>query len=169
VYSPFVRHYNTPFTRPSLEFYTISNQVGLLLHRTYIPRSRFMKMLVSPVLLLVAGLLAVFGSGGGATNPSNTRLLTSITLSPATADAQTFPNGQVQFSAVGHFNTMPAIVDPFHPSSWLSTSGNVATVDQNGLAQCVPGASGTVQIQGIAPMGPGDSPATRGIATLTCP
>ena len=128
-----------------------------------------MKMPDTPVLLLVAGLLILLGSGCGATNPSNPRVLTEITLSPATADAQSFPNGQVQFSAVGHFNTMPNIVNPFHPSSWLSTSGNVATVDQNGLAQCVPGATGMVQIQGIAPIGPGDAPLTRGIATLTCP
>lgn len=128
-----------------------------------------MKMLSSPSLLLIAGMLMLFGSGCGATNPSSPRLLTAITLSPAAADAQDFPNGQVQFSAIGHFNTMPTAVNPFHPSSWLSTSGNIATVDQNGLAQCVPGAAGTVQIEGIAPMGPGDAPATRGIATLTCP
>lgn len=128
-----------------------------------------MKVLNTPVLLLVAGLI-LLGSGCGAATHSNPRVLTAITLSPATADAQA---GQVQFSAVGHYNAMPTTVTPFSPTSWLSSDGNIASVDQSGLAQCVSGAVGTVQISGIAPKsGPGSGAmavAVRGTATLTCP
>jgi len=134
-----------------------------------------MKTLKSSVLLAVAGLLLLAGSGCGATNPSNPRLLTGITLSPATADAQSFPNGQVQFSAVAHYNAAPTTVNPFSPTSWLSTDGNIATVDQSGLAQCVRGAVGSADIQGIEPIsGPGSgatpaAPLVRGTAVLMCP
>ena len=127
------------------------------------------------MLLSAAGLLILAGSGCGATNPSNPRQLTGITLSPATADAQSFPNGQVQFSAVAHYNAAPTTVNPFSPTSWLSTDGNIATVDQSGLAQCVPGAVGSADIQGIAPIsGPGSgatpaAPLVRGTAVLMCP
>ena len=133
-------------------------------------------MLSSSLLLSFAGLLVLAGSGCGAANPSNPRLLTAITLSPATADARSFPNGQVQFGAVAHYNAAPTTVNPFSPTSWLSTDGNIATVDKSGVAQCVSGAVGTVQIQGIAPIsGPGSgamtpaAPIVRGTATLTCP
>jgi len=134
-----------------------------------------MKTLNSLVLLSAAGLLILAGSGCGATNPSNPRLLIGITLSPATADAQSFPNGQVQFSAVAHYNAAPTTVNPFSPTSWLSTDGNIATVDQSGLAQCVRGAVGSADIQGIAPIsGPGSgatpaAPLVRGTAVLMCP
>jgi hypothetical protein len=154
-------------------FYKIGNHEGSFLHRTNIKRRSDMKMLNSSLLLSFAGLLILICSSCGATTPSNPRLLTAITLSPATADAQSFPTGQVQFSAVAHYNAAPTTVNPFSPTSWLSTDGNIATVDQSGLAQCVSGAVGTVQIQGIAPKsGPGSgamAPAVRGTATLTCP
>jgi hypothetical protein len=108
------------------------------------------------------------------------RVLQSMTVSPATADAQNFANGQVQFSATGTFSKPPSpAAVPFvapYSGSWLAdtsvvtlvgTSGNTATF------QCVAGASGTITITAIASSnsanGPAMSTAVTGTATLTCP
>jgi hypothetical protein len=118
-----------------------------------------MKNLGPSILLL---LLAVETAACGAGSP---RTLQSVTVSPLTADAQNFPNGQVQFTATGVFNRAPMRVTPF-PVAWLTSSPSIATIDSNsGLAQCVPGQSGTVTIEvGVA----GDGPLIH-VATLTCP
>jgi hypothetical protein len=96
--------------------------------------------------------LIIFGIVGC----GSSRQLQSVTLSPATADAQNFPNGQVQFTATGTYSSSPSPVQLTSQAvTWCvgSTSGlcvgNInpgATLDQNGLAQCVPGFAGTVTI-----------------------
>jgi hypothetical protein len=55
-------------------------------------------------------LLATFAvaSVGGSMNSTQNRVLQSMTVSPASADAQTFPQGQVQFTATGTFSQAPA-------------------------------------------------------------
>ena len=106
----------------------------------------------SSFVLLFFGML---GCGNG-------RQLQGVKLSPATADAQNFPNGQVSFTATGTYNQPPSPVqltskDILWCSGGIGSSGSTtgqcvgnanpgATVDQNGLAQCSPMFVGTVTI-----------------------
>jgi hypothetical protein len=67
-----------------------------------------------------------------------------MTISPAVADAQAFPGGEVQFSATGRFSKPPSpAVVPFqdpHSGSWLISNPSVALIDpSSGSAQCMPG------------------------------
>ena len=120
------------------------------------------------VLCLVAAT-----TGCGSSRP---RMLVSVIATPATADAQNFPNGKVQFTPTGIFNKTPTRVTPLPACStitsadacitaWSVSLNTIATIDQNGLAQCVSGQSGTATIQVALA---GDGPSMR-VATLTCP
>jgi hypothetical protein len=113
-----------------------------------------------PLFLLL--LLALQTVGCGSSTP---RSLQSVTASPTTADAMNFPNGQVQFTATGIFNRPPTRVTPY-PVAWATSQASVATIgNTNGLAQCIPGQTGTVTIEvGVA----GDGPLVQ-VATLMCP
>ena len=133
------------------------------------------KQVVLPALVLVAVLVSVeTGCGSSATT---NRILNSIAVTPPAADAQNFPSGQVQFVATGSFSKPPSpAVVPFiapYSGSWLSSNPNIATVNQSGVAQCVPGTSGAVTVTAIASSNsaPGGamSTAVSGTATLTCP
>jgi hypothetical protein len=115
----------------------------------------------------------------------SSRQLQSVTLSPASADAHNFPNGQVLFTATGSFNKPPSPVQLTSKDvNWCAGSGsgmcvgNInpgVTVDQNGLAQCVPGFTGTATIlAGTMPsamMNPdvGSQLKIFGVARLICP
>jgi hypothetical protein len=118
----------------------------------------------------------IFTASCGSSSTQN-RVLTSMSVTPASADASNFANGQVQFTATGTFTMPPSPAPvPFaapYSGSWLSSDSNVATITQQGLAQCVSGASGSVTITGIASSnsahGTQMSTAVRGTATLTCP
>jgi hypothetical protein len=125
-----------------------------------------LKLLCAPLLL--AGIELVAGGCGNA----SPRLLQSVSVTPAQADAQTFPNGQVQFTAVGIYSQPPSPSPIPQPGWWLSDS-NLATISQGGLAQCNPGASGalTVKASTSAPCsGTGCTAALlSGTAQLTCP
>jgi hypothetical protein len=128
------------------------------------------------VCLLAA--FAVTGIGCGSMNSMSNRVLQSMVVSPATADAQNSPSGQVQFSAMGTFSKAPSPAPvPFvapYSGSWATSDLNVATIDQHGLAMCLGGASGTVTITAIASSNAGvgtqnTSTAVSGTAKLTCP
>src|SRR5438876_8921224 len=85
---------------------------------------------------------------------STRRVLQSIDVAPTTANAQDFASGQVQFVATGKFSQPPSpapvtFVAPYS-GSWSSSNTNVATINQNGMAQCLPVASGPVTITAIA-------------------
>jgi hypothetical protein len=112
------------------------------------------------------------------------RQLQTVTLNPTAADAHNFPNGQVSFAATGAFSKPPS---PVHLTgndvSWCvgtsggACAGNIAVgaiVDQNGVAQCMTGFSGTVTV--LAGTGgttsmpdTGSQLKIFGAATLTCP
>jgi len=137
--------------------------------------TRFASFFARPVLLLA--LLAIAGCG-------SRRQLQSVTVSPATADAQSFANCQVPFKATGTFSKPPS---PAQLTSqdvlWCAGSnngvcdGNInsgVNVDQTGVAQCNSGFVGTVTIlagrvttMGIADAGGQLKP--FGAAQLTCP
>lgn len=56
--------------------------------------------------LLIAGIELLTGGCGNTSAPS--RLLQSVSVTPAVANAQTFSNGQVQFTAVGTYSQPPS-------------------------------------------------------------
>jgi len=108
--------------------------------------------------------------------------LTSVNVSPAVADARNFPNGQVQFTASATYSgsSHPVTVNNL---SWCvgSSSGrcngniaSAATVNSNGVAQCLSGESGTVMViagtGGVMTMpDTGHQFTVFGTAQLTCP
>ena len=133
--------------------------------------SRFNRMaLCLPLLALPAAL----GCGNNK--------LTSVSITPATADAQNFPGGKVQFTAVGTFSGSSKPV-PLTNITWCvgsssgACNGNIAsaaTIDGNGLAQCTGLLRGTATILAGAghSMGLPDGGAQLdvfGTAQLTCP
>jgi hypothetical protein len=116
-------------------------------------------------------------NGCGMNSMSSNRVLQSMTVSPAIANAASSPDGKVQFKAAGTFSKPPSpdvvtFVAPYS-GSWEVSNPAVATISQSGLAQCVAGASGAVDVIAIASAnsaGPGAmSIAVRGMAKLTCP
>jgi hypothetical protein len=127
--------------------------------------------------LLLTVVLLSLGCG-------SSRELTSISVSPATADAQKFPNGQVQFTATGTFSKAPITVTPLsvtwcpQATCGVGTPANVGiTIDGNGLAQCESTFSGTVTIVAEAPSNSGAvimpmsgmNGMVSGTAQMTCP
>ncbi|HYM74401.1 MAG TPA: hypothetical protein VE377_00360 [Candidatus Dormibacteraeota bacterium] len=126
-----------------------------------------------------------------ATGCGSSRQLQSVTLSPPAADAKNFPNGQVPFVANGVFSGSSTPVpltskditwcyggpaNLANPTAGIC-AGNIAqlaTVDQNGVAQCTAQFQGSVIILAGTPtmtMMPDAGPQLRvfGSATLTCP
>jgi hypothetical protein len=111
--------------------------------------------------------------------PSNRQLM-SITVSPATVDAQ---GQQVQFTATGHWSASPLTTTP-QSAGWGVCQNNApstaVTVSSSGLAQCANGAKGTYMVFAADP--PLGAPANcnaitacgggcqiSGAAQLTCP
>jgi hypothetical protein len=112
---------------------------------------------------------------------NSNRVLQSMTITPTTADARDFSNGQVQFTATGNFSKPPSpaqvtFVAPYS-GQWSfadANSANIATISSNGLAQCISGASGTATVLATASANSGvgmenTSVARTASATLTCP
>jgi hypothetical protein len=128
-------------------------------------------------LVLLTAILGPALNGCGMNSMTPNRVLQSMTVSPAIADAARSPDGKVQFMASGTFSRPPSpdvvtFVAPYS-GSWAVSNLAVATISPSGLAQCVAGASGTVNVIAIASAnsaGPGAmSIAVRGTAKLTCP
>lgn len=134
-------------------------------------------------LLATLGLLslAVAAISCGSTNPNQVRVLLSIQVTPATADAQNFPNSQVLYSANGTFNEQPfnVLVPSTAPYSVAfsvapnSSNQAIATVvtqkDGTAAVQCVAGMSGTVEVGAVAFANNGTTTTVSGIAQITCP
>jgi len=143
------------------------------------------------VLLGVAGCITL----ACGSSPSGPRLIQSLTLSPASADAQNYPNGKVAFVATGHYNSAPLTVTPL-PANWgaeseqlwngvltYGSADGAVVVDANGVAQCGAGASGTYAVVAWVIQDPGlqggcgsqnsigepGCDVVQGIAQLTCP
>lgn len=109
-------------------------------------------------------LAALFLSSCGSNSP--------ISVSPASADAQNFPNGIVQFKASGV--TSPTWCIGTANGRCNGNIASIATVDINGQAQCLAGHSGTVTVlagTGGRAMNPdgGMQFSHFGSAQLTCP
>ena len=127
--------------------------------------------------ILLASVLATLSTTGCGSSGVN-RVLESIQVTPASADAQTFANGDVQFTATGKFSRPPSpapvtFTAPYS-GSWLVSDPTIASITQNGVAQCAPGASGIVTVTAIASTNSCHSTgctstAVSGTAKLTCP
>jgi hypothetical protein len=100
------------------------------------------------VLVVAAAITLACGS-------SSSHIPQTVTVSPATADAQDFPDGQVQFTATAYYNTMPTPVNNAS-ATWTacvttnSQPTNGVTINTSGLAQCS-GGSGTYMIDAFVP------------------
>ena len=141
--------------------------------------------LASFSFLLVLAIAITFACGSpaalnckSAPTASNDSMPKSITLCPSIADAKDYPNGQVQFTAVGSFATSPSPA-LLKAQVWGACQNNNPTtavsISNVGLAQCESGASGTYSVfasdmtncLAIGPCGTGCL--VSGYAKLTCP
>jgi hypothetical protein len=131
------------------------------------------------LLILAAAITLACGS-------SASRTLQSVSVSPPSADAQDFPNGQVTFTATGYYSKSPSQVSPL-TATWGACYQQAATtaitVSSSGVAQCMPGASGTYTVWAFdtKPTAPGTANCNAetecgggcgrvtGTAQLTCP
>ena len=116
----------------------------------------------------------------------SSRKIQSITVSPASAHAQSYPTGQVPFVATGYYNSAPMSVTPLQ-ANWGAALNNLpangaVTVNSNGMAQCNAGASGTytigawinLPVKGTPPcpsfpFGSSSCSVVLGTAQLACP
>jgi len=130
-------------------------------------------------LFLILLTLSLFGLGCG-----GSRDLQSVTILPAAANAQNFPNGKVAFTATGTFSKPPSPekLTGMDVSWCVGDSqgrcvGNInpgITVDSNGVASCVGTFSGTATVLAgktksvMMPDG-GSQKGVFGSAQLTCP
>ena len=138
------------------------------------------KYRIFAAIFLAGVALQALGCGSGSMMNSN-RVLQSMTISPAMADAQNFANGRVQFTATGVFNKPPSpqqvtFQPPFSGGWSLTATGAqpVATMSATGLAQCVPGAVGTETVVASASANAAMGTGATGVmvqasTTLTCP
>lgn len=133
-------------------------------------------------LLLPACLVLSCGMKSPGQDP-----LQSITLSPASADAQDYPNGQVPFVATGYYADPTRKVTPlsafwgtcYQASPTQEAPTNAVTVTQAGVAQCTAGAVGTYtvwandppysNVECLAITACGGGCFVAGTAQLTCP
>lgn len=117
---------------------------------------------------------------------SGTRQLQSLMVTPSAADAQKFPNSQVQFMVTAAFNMAPmsamspevrwSIGSPFATPMPMAMSAGQPSVSANGVAQCN-GFVGIATIEATAPADPSMTISqmnvmTRnvsGMASLICP
>jgi|SRR5437899_2467722 len=134
------------------------------------------RKILATVLFAAALVLETVGCGMSSSN----RVLQSIAVNPATADAQNFPNGQVQFTATGTFSKPPSpspvtFVAPYSGQWFVDPAFATIVGTGTGTAtfQCVAGASGTTTVRATASansaLGTQMSIAVNGTATLTCP
>jgi hypothetical protein len=136
--------------------------------------------LLRALLLGSASVLTVAMIQGCGASP--TRQLVSVTISPSSAQAKGYPNGEVPFVATGHYNTDPMTVTPLQATWGASVyPAKIATVTQSGLATCTQGISGTTVVEAWVAAPPGtpvcntiDSAgrpcgAIGAAANLTCP
>jgi len=133
-------------------------------------------------LALVIALFAAALTSCATNPPDPGRVLLAITVTPATADAATYPNGQVTFTAAGTFSVAPTpaplpstapysgqffVANPTNPPMAIATI--IATGNSTATVQCSPGVSGIVQVVASGSANNSTSTVITGSAQLTCP
>jgi hypothetical protein len=132
----------------------------------------------------LSAAVALLTIAPASTGCGSSRTLQSVTLTPASADAKNYPNGQVRLVATGTFSKPPS-PSPLTSSDVLwcagaagACAGNImpnVTVDQNGVAQCRPGFVGTATVlagtKSTAMTMPDGGPQLKvfGAAQISCP
>lgn len=131
------------------------------------------------VSMAVVSLTVILAACGGSMSNAP-RSIQSLAVSPSAADAQSFPGGQVQFSATGFYNTQPSPVSSI-PATWgvcfQNAPTTAVTISNNGLAQCTAAASGAYTVFAYDFPDPacfaitacGGGCAVTGTAQLNCP
>jgi len=129
---------------------------GFLLHARSAMRSHglpsfFFLLVLAIAITLACGSPMSPSSQNCSSNPAvaNPDMPQSITLCPAVADARDYPDGQVQFTAIGSYKAPPSPALP-EPVVWGACQQNQfttgVTVSSTGVAQCASGASGTYTV-----------------------
>ncbi len=130
-------------------------------------------------LALLTAISAIALGCGSGSNPS--RLLQSIAVTPATADAKDFPSGQVQFTATGTFSMPPTPEQLTFQTPYtgaFNTDASMVTVVSTSTGtvtvKCLSGVSGSTKINATACVhagggGTGTCVPVQGNAQLTCP
>jgi len=133
------------------------------------------------LLALVLAASFTLSCGAGSQRSQGQDPLQSITVSPATADAQDYPNGQVQFIATGYYTDPSRAVTPLSArwgTCYQEVSTSEVSVTAAGVAQCAPGAVGTYTVWAddppsnvycLAITACGGGCFVAGTAQLTCP
>jgi hypothetical protein len=134
--------------------------------------------LFTSLLFVTAAIALACGSGSRGQ-------LKSVSVSPAAANSEDYPDGQVQFTALGYYGTSSSGVPT--PVTWsaCSKTGPAVgiTVSSSGVGQCKAGASGTYYVNAFVQVPSGVQCDLRlacfesgsvcggvqGAATLTCP
>ena len=147
-------------------------------------KERLVESFMPPRLPLLAAFVLILLAGGliscGSSNQNVGRVLTSIAVSPTTADAQSFSKGQVVFTATGTFSLPPytgplTLVAPYAGQFVVDnpTGTTVATVISSATStvtvQCASGASGSVYVTATASANNGSTLVVSGSGQLTCP
>ena len=134
-------------------------------------KHRFLGSLISLCLLC-----AVCFSCGSSTG------LNSVTITPATADAKSSPNGQIQFTATGKSHgsnqSVPVKVLWWNSQPWFDapTPANGINIDDNGVAMCT-NLTGTFTVWATAPKDQSilptqmkqSTPQVTAVALMICP
>jgi hypothetical protein len=140
------------------------------------------------VLLTLAGVLALACGSSSVTGALPQHQIVSLSVAPAVADAQDYPDGNVPFIATGTYETPPITVSPVQ-ANWVVVDplGGKATdvsISGGGVAHCGSGAVGTFMVGAWVLLFPGPPKAVcnvvtvfgnpcgdsaLGIAQLTCP
>jgi len=134
--------------------------------------------------LFLLAIAIVLACGSPAMPANTTGILESVTISPATADAQNYPLGLVPFVATGYYSTPPSPVTPLTATWGTCYQGNPTSgvsVSKSGVAECAAGSVGTYTVWAFAPNGStlpcplivnacgGGGCQVTGTAQLTCP
>lgn len=134
------------------------------------------------VLLILAAAITL--ACGSSSSGNTTAVLESISINPQSADAEKFPNGEVQFVATGYYSAPPSPITPLNArAGWGVCFQNAPTtavsVSSNGLAHCAADASGTYSVFASDFPNPslacnvigacGGGCVVSGYAQLTCP
>ncbi len=130
------------------------------------------------VLVITAVAFLSFSLVSCATsNPNTFRVLTSIKVTPTSADASSYPSGQVTFTATGSFNvpplTGPVTFSAPYNGQFIVANPTVANVVSTGTGtitvQCVAGISATVDVIASASANNGTPTTVSSQGQLTCP
>lgn len=134
-----------------------------------------------PFFFLIVLATAITLACGSSSGP---RIIQSVTVSPVSADAQSYPDGLVPFTAAGYYSGPPSPVSPV-AATWGAcaqdgSTTTAITVSTGGAAQCTAGSTGTYTVWAFV-LKPGGATCNlitacgggcgrvTGTAQLTCP